>query len=73
MNTKLRQEATNNFESDLYKWMNNSFYGKQIENVRNRCDIKVLISPESFFKRSDHKTRKILDKKTILLARKNKK
>lgn len=72
MNTKLRQEAKNDFEKDFYKLMNNSVYGKQMENVRNRCDVKILTSPESFLKQSDYETRTILDEETILLARKKK-
>ena len=70
MNTKLRQEAKNNFEKDFYKLMNNSVYGKQMENVRNRCDVKILTTPESFLKQSNYETRTILDEETILLARK---
>ena len=50
--------------------MNNSVYGKQMENVRNRCDVKILTSPESFLKQIDYETRTILDEETILLARK---
>ena len=41
-NTQKRTVAKTNFEKDLYKLMNNAFFGKTMENVRDRTNLEFI-------------------------------
>ena len=52
-NTKKRIEAETNGDKDgkaLYKLMNDSVYGKMMENIRNRIDVRLVSNKKDYLK-----------------------
>ena len=41
-NTGKRKIGANSFEKDLFKLMNNSVFGKTLENLRKRISVKLI-------------------------------
>ena len=42
MNTEFCKQAKSDFEMDFYKLMNNSVFGKTMENLGNCVDVKIV-------------------------------
>ena len=49
-NTEKRKNGANDFEKDFFKLMINSVYGKTIENLRKRINVRLVNSAKDFLK-----------------------
>ena len=64
-NTEKRTNAANSFEKDFFKLMINSVYGKTMENLRKRMNVRLANNEKDFLKytsRPTHITHKIFGK-----------
>ena len=48
--------ATNDFEKDFFKLMINSVYGKTIENLRKRINVRLVNNKKDFLKYTNSST-----------------
>ena len=64
-NTEKRTNAANNFEKDFFKLMINSVYGKTMENLQKRINVRLVNNEKHFLKytsRPTHVTHKMFGK-----------
>ena len=64
-NNEKAMNATNDFEKDFFRLMNNFVYGKSMENLRKRINVRFVNKAEDFLKytrKPTYFTHKIFDK-----------
>jgi DNA polymerase type B, organellar and viral/Recombination endonuclease VII len=73
-NTSMRAQATEKFKKDYYKLKNNALYGKTVENLRKRKDVRLCNNRTSFVAQSSKPTyrRCIIIKENLVAAVLNK-
>ena len=70
LNTDLRTKATNDFEKDFFKLMNNSVFGKTMESIENRVDIRLVCDEKEALKltaKPNYDGRTIFDENLIAI------
>ena len=71
LNTNFRKVAKNDFEKDYFKLMNNAVFGKTMENVRDRIEIKTAFD-ETYYRKyvskpNFHSSKILVDDKMTLM------
>ena len=72
-NTQKRKEATNNADNNLFKLLNNAVYGKTMENMRKRMNIRIVKNEKDIIKyisNPSYISHKIFDKKLVAIHEK---
>jgi hypothetical protein len=64
-NTEMRTKATTKFGQDFYKLMNNSVYGKCMENVKNRINFRLIATQAEAWRVKNMKHFTIFDDKLV--------
>ena len=70
LNTDLRTKATNDFEKDFFKLMNNSVFGKTMESIENRVDVRLVCDEKEAIKltaKPNYDGRTIFDENLIAI------
>ena len=73
-NTDLRTKASNEFEKDFFKLMNNAVFGKTMENVRKHRNIKLVRNDNKRNKlvsEPNYHTMKLIDEDLAIIEMKN--
>ena len=68
LNTSLRAKASNDFEKDFFKLMNNSCFGKTMENIEKRVDIRLVTDETKALNlaaRPNYESRTIFDENLV--------
>ena len=55
-NNKTKNGATNDFEKDFFKLIINSVYGKTMENLRKRINVRFVNNKKDFLKYTSRPT-----------------
>ena len=73
INTELRKKASNDFEKDFFKLMNNAVFGKTMENFRKHRDIKLFKTDckrNKLVSESNYHTMKLIEENLLIIEMK---